>query len=135
MMKNTVSVCGENMKTNIPEIGKTYAFFDDGKTGFSRRYKATVTGIIPLHLIREKYPELYYSWQRETICTHNLYANSTDYFVECSIPKYDDGFVYFVRDKNDDWFSIDYPHGWMSGLLDVDGEYGRKNNVPPVNEW
>lgn len=27
------------MKTNIPEIGKTYAFFDDGKTGFSRNYK------------------------------------------------------------------------------------------------
>ena len=30
------------MKNNILEIGKTYAFFDDGKTGFPRRYKATV---------------------------------------------------------------------------------------------
>ena len=123
------------IKTNTPEIGKTYAFFDDGKTGLSRRYKATVTGIIPFHLIKTKYPELYYSWQRETRGTPDLYANSTDYFVECSIPKYDDGFVYFVRDKNDGWFSIDYPHDWMSGLLDVDGEYGRKNDVPPVDEW
>lgn len=124
------------IKTNTPEIGRTYAFFDDGKTGLSRRYKATVTGIIPFHLIKAKYPELYYSWQRETRGTPDLYANSTDYFVECSMPKYeDDDFVYFVRDKNDGWFSIDYPHGWMSGLLDVDGEYGRKNGVPPVDEW
>lgn len=124
------------MKNNIPEVGKTYAFFDDGKTGLSRRYKATVTGIIPFHLIKAKYPELYYSWQRETRCTPDLYANSTDYFVECSAPKYeDDHLVYFVRDTKDGWFSIDYPHGWMSGLLDVDGEYGRKNDVPPVDEW
>ena len=124
------------IKTNTPEIGKTYAFFDDGKTGLSRRYKATVTGIIPFHLIKTKYPELYYSWQRETRGTPDLYANSTDYFVECSMPKYeDDHLVYFVRDKSDGWFSIDYPHGWMSGLLDVDGEYGRKNDIPPVDEW
>lgn len=123
------------MKNNIPEIGKTYAFFDDGKTGLSRRYKATVTGIIPFHLIKAKYPELYYSWQRETRCTPDLYTNSTDYFVECLIPKYDDGFVYFVRDKSGGWFSIDYPHAWMSGLLDIDGEYSKKNDVPPVGEW
>ena len=123
------------IKTNTPEIGKTYAFFDDGKTGLSRRYKATVTGIIPFHLIKTKYPELYSSWQLETRCTPDLYASSTDYFVECSIPKYDDDFVYFVRDIKNGWFSIDYPHSWMSGLLDVDGEYGRKNDVPPVAEW
>lgn len=49
------------MKNNIPEIGKTYAFFDDGKTGFSRRYKATVTGIIPFHLIKAKCLGLYCS--------------------------------------------------------------------------
>lgn len=124
------------MKNNIPEIGKTYAFFDDGKTGVSRRYKATVTGIIPLHLVEAKYPELYCSWQCEAGFVPSLYANSTDYFVKCSIPKYeDDHFVYFVRDTKNGWFSIDYPHGWMSGLLDVDGEYGRKNGVPPVDKW
>lgn len=123
------------MKNNIPEIGKTYAFFDDGKTGLYRRYKATVTGIIPFHLIKTRYPELYRRWKNEIVGTSDLYAKSTDYFVECSIPKYDDEFVYFVRDTKGGWFSIDYPYGWMSGLLDVDGEYGRKNNVPPVNEW
>ena len=123
------------MKNNIPEIGKTYAFFDDGKTGFSRRYKATVLGIVPFHLIKTKYPELYCRWKSEIVGTTDLYANSTDYFVECLIPKYDDGFVYFVRDTKDGWYSIDFPHNWMSGLLDVDGEYGRKNDIPPVDEW
>lgn len=46
------------MKNNIPEIGKTYAFFDDGKTGFSRRYKAMVLDIIPSNVVEELYPEL-----------------------------------------------------------------------------
>ena len=124
------------MKNNIPEVGRTYAFFDDGKTGFSRRYKATVLDIIPSNVVEELFPELYYSWQREIRCTPDLYANSTDYFVECSMPKYeDDHLVYFVRDTSDGWFSIDYPHGWMSGLLDVDGEYSKKNDIPPVDEW
>lgn len=124
------------MKNNIPEIGKTYAFFDDGKTGLSRRYKATVTGIIPFHLIKANHPVLYCSWRREARCAPNLYAKETDYFVECFVPKYEDGYlIYCVRDVNDGWFSIDHPHGWMSGLLDVDGEYSRKNDVPPVDEW
>lgn len=123
------------MKTNIPEIGKIYAFFDDGKTGLSRRYKATVLDIIPSNVVEEKMPELFSGWKENLNEADFLYAPITDFFIKCSIPKYDDDFVYFVRDKSDEWFSIDYPHGWMSGVLDVDGEYGRKNYVPPVDEW
>lgn len=123
-------------KNNIPEVGKTYAFFDDGKTGFSRRYKAMVTGVIPFHLIKAKYPELYYRWKSEIAGTPDLYATATDYFVECSAPKYeDDDLVYFVRDTKGGWFSIDFPHNWMSGLLDVDGEYSKKNDIPLVEKW
>lgn len=123
------------IKTNTPEIGKTYAFFDDGKTGLSRRYKATVLDIIPSNVVEELYPKLFAGWKENLDEADFLYAPITDFFIKCSIPKYDDGFVYFVRDKSDSWFSIDYPHGWMSGSLDVDGEYGRKNGVPPVDEW
>lgn len=114
------------MKTNIPEIGKIYAFFDDGKTGLSRRYKATVIDIIPSNVVEEKMPELFAGWKENLNEADFLYAPITDFFIKCSIPKYDNNFVYFVRDKSDGWFSIDYPHGWMSGALDVDGEYGRK---------
>lgn len=123
------------MKTNIPEIGKTYAFFDDGKTGLSRRYKATVLDTIPSKVVEELDPELFAGWKENLDKADFLYAPITDFFIKCSIPKYDDSFVYFVRDKKDDWFSIDYPHAWTSGLLDVDGEYGRKNDIPPVDEW
>ena len=123
------------MKTNIPEIGKTYAFFDDGKTGLSRRYKVTVVDIISSNVVEEKMPELFAGWKENLKDADFLYAPITDFFIKCSIPKYDDDFVYFVRDKSDGWFSIDYPHGWMSGVLDVDREYGRKNYVPPVDDW
>lgn len=123
------------MKNNIPEIGKTYAFFDDGKTGLSRRYKATVLDIIPSNVVEELYPELFAGWEENLDEADFLYAPITDFFIRCSIPKYDGSFVYFVRDKTNGWFSIDYPHAWTSGLLDVDGEYGRKNDVPPVDEW
>ena len=123
------------IKTNTPEIGRTYAFFDDGKTGLSRRYKATVLDIIPSNVVAELYPELFAGWKENLDEADFLYAPITDLFIKCSIPKYDDGFVYFVRDKTDGWFSIDYPHAWTSGLLDVDGEYGIKNDVPPVDEW
>lgn len=126
---------GKKMKNNIPEIGKTYAFFDDGKTGLSRRYKALVLDIIPSNVVEELYPKLFAEWEENVEAADFLYAPITDFFIRCSIPKYDDGFVYFVRDKNDGWFSIDYPHGWMSGLLDVDGEYSKKNDIPPVDEW
>lgn len=123
------------MKTNIPEISKTYAFFDDGKTGLTRCYKALVLDIIPSNVVEELYPELFAGWKENIEAADFLYAPITDFFIRCSIPKYDGSFVYFVRDKNDGWFSIDYPHSWMSGRLDVDGEYGRKNDIPPVDEW
>lgn len=124
------------IKTNTPEIGRTYAFFDDGKTGLSRRYKATVLDIIPSNVVEELYPELFAGWKENIEAADFLYAPITDFFIKCSIPNYyDDGFVYFVRDTNDGWFSIDYPHSWMSGRLDVDGEHSRKNDILPVDEW
>lgn len=89
------------MKNNIPEIGKTYAFFDDGKTGLSRRYKATVLDIIPSNVVEELYLELFTEWKENVESADFLYAPITDFFIRCSIPKYDDGFVYFVRDKVD----------------------------------
>lgn len=122
-------------RSNIPEVGKTYAFFDDGKTGLTRRYKATVLDKISFEISEELYPELFAGWKENLEEADFLYAPITDFFIRCSIPKYDDNFVYFVRDKSDSWFSIDYPHGWMSGLLDVDGEYSKKNDVSPVDEW
>lgn len=44
---------------SLPEIGKTYAFFDDGKSGFSRRYKAKVVAIFTTEEIKQNDPSLY----------------------------------------------------------------------------
>lgn len=46
-----------------------------------------------------------------------LYEEVTDYFVECSIPKYDSDSIWFVRTITGGWFSIDTTHSWMGGKL------------------
>lgn len=108
----------------IPEVGVRYRFFDDGKTGYSRRYYATCLEVIPF----KKAPgALKKRWKTETETCHWLYNPTTDYFIKCSIPHYEDELpVYFVRTLEGDWFSIDYPNDWMSGRLDVAGDYFTK---------
>lgn len=46
-----------------------------------------------------------------------LYEETTDYFIECSIPEYDTDSIWFVRTIKGGWFSIDTTHSWMSGKL------------------
>lgn len=65
---------GEIVK--LPEVGKTYAFFDDGKSGFSRRYKAKAVAIFTRKEIEQNDANLYAAWleQKENcdwICRHD----------------------------------------------------------------
>lgn len=139
-------------KELIPEIGKTYYFYDNGMLKYSRQYKAIVLNIIPFEeskttkIIGEYTKEcstLYEVWRKEveSNCTDNyfrvfkfnnkpglpyLYANETDYFVECSIPEYDDNNIWFVRTVDGDWFSLDIQNDWQSGQLDVSGNLTEK---------
>lgn len=46
-----------------------------------------------------------------------LYEETTDYFVKCSIPTYDEDDVWFVRTIEGGWFSIESTHDWMGGSL------------------
>lgn len=106
------------MMQPVPKVGDVFPFFDDGKIKPTRLYKATVTKVIkkwhaPLKVRR--------AWRRERKECYWLYAANTDYFIYCSIPKYDKKPVIFVRTINGGWFSFDFPAFWMSGLLDVDG--------------
>jgi hypothetical protein len=45
------------------------------------------------------------------------YAEETDFFIECSIPKYDEHTIWFVRHVSGGWFSMDIQQSWMSGTL------------------
>lgn len=49
-----------------------------------------------------------------------LYSRETDYFIECSIPEYDEHTLWFVRTIRGGWFSLDIQNCWMGGILDVD---------------
>lgn len=114
----------------IPEVGKTYKFYDDGKRSPSRTYEATVIRIVSYdeEILVNKYnyeiddfiltpiQEIH----KEKVENRNwIFSKTTDYFVECEIPKYDDNTIWFARTKSGGWFSMDIQSGWQSGELDV----------------
>lgn len=121
----------------IPEIGKFYHFFDDGKTSTSRHYICKCEQIITpeeaksiMIEVPNEYVDdvmdkisLYEHWHDNEMPKRDwLYTEDTDYFVECSCPKYDKNNLWFVRTKDGGWFSMDIQSWWQSGRLDVDGE-------------
>lgn len=112
----------------IPELNKTYYFFDDGKIFPSRRYEVLITEIIPFDKIDE---ELLVEW---TIAVEKypwLFNKETDYFIKGNLNTGDEIIeLIFVRTKNNGWFSFnDY---WWDGRLDIDGTL---NKSLEEDEW
>lgn len=129
-------------KKPLPDIGKKYHFFDDGKVTPSRHNVAEIVSYIPFSEFgnvkytdllskeeAENYrpddgqvdPTLLDIWKMEVDWATWLYAPETDYAVKTSIPNYDKNPIFFVRTKDGGWFSIDTVSGWESGRLDIDG--------------
>ena len=113
----------------LPEKGKYYHFWDDGKSSASRHYICKCERIISCdesRYIEVETPDgkmtLYDMWKENVAQCYWLYAETTDYMIECSCPKYDKDNLWFVRTKNGEWFSIDIQSWWQSGLLDVDSK-------------
>lgn len=140
----------------VPEVGKTYTFYDDGK--LSRPYEAKVLRVIPYNedIIVDKFdydlgstvPTLLKEIHKEAVDNHRqrenfvvinnhgadstpgspwLYAEDTDYFIECEIPEYDDNPIWFARMIDGGWFSMDIQSSWQSGELDVEGRFNKYN--------
>lgn len=124
----------------VPEVGKEYHFFDDGKISPGRHYIATITRILTKEEAKniifelteyfhngdeeDKYDykeSLYDIWQDDIKEHYWLIAEDTDYIVEASIPDYDENLIYFVRTKDGGWFSMDIQSSWQGGRLDVTG--------------
>ena len=118
---------------NLPKIGKQYHFFDDGKTGPSRIYIAKILDIIPLKEVKDK--KLLKAYRQQKKENYWIYAKRTDYFIKCECKKYDDDPLYFIRTIDGGWFSIDYPHEWMSGRLDVDNKIWNRVKEENKNEF
>lgn len=103
----------------LPEINKTYNYFDDGKITDGRRLSVTITEIISFS---EANSELIDYWKQDIYNegdSHWLYSDETDYFIKGVIKEDDeeDIDVIFVRTIDGGWFSL----GWWAGRLDVDG--------------
>lgn len=97
----------------VPEVGKEYHIFDDGKINPNRHSTAIIIEIIPFNKCEDT--ELIELWYREVADCYWLYETETDYFVKAYCPKDDP--MYFVRTKDGGWFSL----GWWASRLDIDG--------------
>jgi len=101
--------------TPIPEIGKTYNCFDDGKIRESRLYTVDVVAVIPFSEIDDK---TFHEWEDQVENCDWLFAKETDYFIKTA--NGEDGDATFVRTLDGGWFSIGE---FMNSVrLDVDGE-------------
>ena len=99
----------------IPEVGKTYNCFDDGKISKSRIYTVDVIEIIPFDKIGD---DIYDNWKYAVEQHDWLFAIETDYFIITD--NGEDGRAVFVRSVDGGWFSIgDFMN---SGRLDVDNQ-------------
>ena len=95
----------------IPKVGEFYHFFDDGKTSPSRHYICKCERILTNKEAKKETVSintwdfddtkeffvdktLYDFWKDEAVPNHDwLLDTETDYFVECSCPKYASPFV------------------------------------------
>lgn len=106
----------------IPEIGKTYNCFDDGKIRQSRLYTVDVVDVVPFNNIDE---ETRIEWLEEVNRCYWLYATETDYFIKTE--NGEDGNAVFARTLEGGWFSLGT---FMNcGVLDVDGELTARLNI------
>lgn len=119
----------QRQNNNIPEVGKEYHFFDDGKTSPSRHYICKCERVltpeeaktVTFNLDNSKIT-LYNIWKAESYKHNYLFAENTDYFIEVSCPKYDENNLWAVRTKNSGWFTLDVQSSWQGGRVDVTGE-------------
>ena len=98
----------------VPEVGKEYHIFDDGKIKPSRHYMATILTVIPFNELIDS--ELLQGWECDKLDCYWLYAETTDYFIKASATCTDMP-LYFVRATDGGWFSL----GWWGARLDIDG--------------
>ena len=104
-------------KVPVPEVGKTYGYFDDGKIRRSRYDIVDVTEIVPFAEIDVATRR---EWERDVEDCGFLYATTTDVFVKGRSQGVFYGKlepVVFARTVDGRWFSLE----WKAGVLDLDG--------------
>jgi hypothetical protein len=112
----------------VPEIGKTYNCFDDGKITNSRLYTVDVKEVVAFDEIDKETKD---NWleQVEHLAPW-LYAEKTDYFIKTE--NGEKGDAVFVRTKCGGWFSLG--NFMNSGRLDIDGKLTEMLGFPTGKE-
>lgn len=103
----------------IPEVGKKYHCFDDGKITFSRHYMIQVDEVLGYMAFKKKYPEWFQRYIEEARESYWLFSRSSDKFIITHNGENDELGV-FVRTKQGGWFGIG--PWWNEGRLDVTSE-------------
>ena len=103
----------------VPEVGKEYKAFDDGKIRPSRLEHVKIIEVIPFKECWDF--ALLSNWTVEVADCYWLYASETDYFVKAETDVSSDP-CYFVRTTDGGWFSL----GWWGSRLDADGSLYEK---------
>lgn len=121
---------------SIPEIGKKYNCYDDGKIKPSRHCIAEIKNIIPFIqakglVSKDIYEDILASQGRYDW----LFAPETDYIIEAEMSGTccddNDPIYYFIRTKDGGWFSLgDY---W-SARLDIDNSI-TENLIKEIEEY
>ena len=120
----------------LPKIGFTYHFFYFFKHSEERHYICKCERILTKKEVKSEIikrydhkknklidDNLFSIWEINKKDADFLFANDTDFFIECSCPNYDkENNLWFVRTKEGTWFSMNIQNSWQSGYLDVDAE-------------
>ncbi len=104
----------------IPEVGKEYHIFDDGKIKPSRHSITTIAEVVPFDEFKDKNSDMLEIWYEEVKECHWLFTPDTDYFVKGTFEDDDD--MWFVRTTDGGWFSL----GFFGSRLDIDGSLYQK---------
>ena len=103
----------------LPEVGKIYIAYDDGKIRPTREYKVKVLGILTYKQLPKEMKKL---WKQEVIKSYWLFSPKSDYFIKTIVVGIDDGEEqYFARTHGSTWFCINGLDWNYCGELDVDG--------------
>jgi hypothetical protein len=102
----------------IPEVGKIYHCFDDGKISFSRHFLIKVDEVLGHQQFKKKYPEQFKLYREAVKRSYWLYSTHSDKFIITHKGENNELGVY-VRTKQGGWFGIGT--WWNSAALDVTG--------------
>ena len=103
----------------IPETGKKYHCFDDGKITFSRHFIIQVDEVLGHQQFKKKYPNQFIRYRNAVKNTYWLLSAHSDKFIITHNGENDEFGVY-VRTKQGGWFGIG--NWWNSALLDATGK-------------